>query len=164
MQEGRKKLNQAGMSLIELVVVILIIGILAVGSSAGISYASQMNATSAAEKLVSLLEKTRVYTLSADDSVKLVLSRDDNGYQGKIIKGAVEVDKVNLGNGGLTVTIKETGQSDLTMGIGDSYEFSYKKSNGAFEDTCTYTSVVINGGSKTRVVQLVHDTGRCYMK
>ena len=164
MQEGRKKLNQAGMSLLELVVVILIIGILAVGSGVGISYASQMNATSAAEKFTSLLERTRMHTISADDSVKLVLARDGDGYYGKIMKGATEVDNVRLGNNGLSITIKETGQPDITVNTGASYEFTYKKSNGAFADTCTYTSVVISGGSKTKVVQLVHATGRCYQK
>jgi len=164
MQEGRKKLNQAGMTLVELIVVILIIGILAVGSAVGINYASQMSATGAAEKFSSLLEKTRMYTISADEPVKLVLSREDDGYYGKIIRGSSEVDKVKLGNGGLGITIKESGQPDQPVGTSEDYEFSYKKSNGAFADACTYTSVVITGGSKTKVVQLVHDTGRCYLK
>ncbi len=164
MQEGRKKLNQAGMSLVELIVVILIIGILAVGSAVGISFASQMNSTSAAEKLSSLLERTRMYTISADEPVKLVISKEDGHYYGIIMKGSTEVDKVSLGSDALTVTIKEEGEEDITVATGESYEFSYKKSNGAFSDVCTYSSVVISGGSKTRTVQLVHETGRCYLK
>lgn len=164
MQEGRKKLNQAGMSLVELVVVILIIGVLAVGSAVGINYASQMNATSAAEKMASVLERTRLYTISADDAVKLVLSKEDDHYYGIIMKGSTEVDKVSLGSDALTVTIKEDGEEDITVATGDAYEFSYKKANGAFSDACTYSSVVISGGSKTRTVQLVHATGRCYLK
>lgn len=164
MQEGRKKLNQAGMSLLELVVVILIIGILAVGSAVGINYAGRMNATGAAEKLSSMLERTRLYTISADDTVKLVLSKEGDHYYGKIMKGSAEVDKVSLGSQALTVTIKEEGQADITVATGDEYEFSYKKENGAFTDTCTYSSVVITGASKTKTVQLVHATGRCYLK
>ena len=49
MWKGKKKLNDAGMSLVELIVVILIMGILSAGSAVGITYASRMNADSAAE-------------------------------------------------------------------------------------------------------------------
>lgn len=164
MQEGRKKLNQAGMSLLELVVVILIVGILAVGSAVGINYAGRMNSTSAAEKLSSMLERTRLYTISADDTVKLILSKEGDHYYGTIMKGSSEVDKESLGSQALTIAIKEEGQADITVATGEEYEFSYKKENGAFTDACTYSSVVITGGSKTRTVQLVHATGRCYLK
>ena len=45
MRKGRRKLNQAGMSLVELIVVILILGILSVGTAVGINYAKQMDST-----------------------------------------------------------------------------------------------------------------------
>ena len=88
MQKGRRKQNQAGMTLIELVVVILILGILSAGAAVGINYVSRMNSTSAGEKLVSLLEKARVYTISAEtvsssdpaDKVKLVLTKEGDTY------------------------------------------------------------------------------------
>ncbi len=162
MQKGRRKLNQAGMTLIELIVVILILGILSTGAAIGINYASQMNSTSAAEKLVSLLERTRVYTISANGTVKLELVKEGNTYYGKLMNDATEVDKVALGSGNLSMKVTDSA-GDVVIGSGTSVEIAYKKENGAFEDSCTYDSVVI-GGSKTKTIQLVHTTGRSYLK
>ena len=174
MQKGRRKLNQAGMSLVELIVVILILGILSVGGAFGINYASQMNSTSAAEKLVSLLERTRVYTISAegtatvadpaDNKVSLVLTKEGNTYYGKLMNGTTEVDRVALGNGSLSINVTRTGgASDLEINTGTSAVIGYKKENGAFKDSCDYNSIVI-GGYKTKTIQLVHTTGRSYVK
>ncbi len=166
MQKGRQKLNQAGMSLIELIVVILIIGILSAGTGVGINYVNRMNSTSAGEKLVSLMERTRVYTLSASGSVKLVLTKEGNHYYGTLLNGATEVDKVSLGNGSLTITAVD-GATSVVIGAGGSpgasAEIAYKKANGAFEDSCGYDSIVING-TKTRTVRLVNATGRTYLE
>lgn len=167
MQKGRRKLNQAGMTLIELVVVILIVGILSAGAAVGINYASRMNSTSAGEKLVSLLERTRVYTLSANGSVKLVLTEESDTYYGILMNGTTEVDKVALGNGNLTINVKQAGAADgdpdvvTTISSGTPYEIVYKKENGAFADK--YKQIEISG-SETRYVQLVYTTGRSYLK
>ena len=173
MRKGRRKLNQAGMSLVELIVVILILGILSVGTAVGINYAKQMDSTSAGEKLVSLLERTRVYTISAENTsdpllkVKLLLTKEGNTYYGTLMDGSTQVDKVSLGNGSLTIKLTEEGASDLVIGSGGtpgaSAEIAYKKANGAFDDSCDYNSIVIDG-SKTRTIRLVNTTGRSYLE
>lgn len=169
MQKGRRKLNQAGMTLVELIVVILILGILSAGAAVGINYASRMNATSAGEKLVSLLERTRVYTLSANGTVKLVLSHDGGTYYGTLMNGSTEVDKVALGNGNLTIKATkiivngEGAEVQQTKNIKNdgAFEISYNKENGAFAEK--YKQIEITG-SETRYIQLVHTTGRSYLK
>lgn len=179
MQKGRRKLNQAGMTLVELIVVILILGILSAGTAVGINYASRMNSTSAAEKLVSLMERTRIYTISAEETstdasankVSLVLTKEGNTYYGKLMYGSTEVDKVALGNTSLTIKVTETvlngegAEVDNTHTISDasggSYTISYKKANGAFKEK--YKQIEISG-SKTRYIQMVHTTGRAYLK
>ena len=163
MRKGRRKLNQAGMSLVELIVVILILGILSAGAAVGINYASRMNATSAAEKLVSLLERTRVYTISADGTVTLELANESGTYYGKLMNNGTEIEKVTLGSGGLSVSVTRPGAADLSLADGTSISLAYKKANGAFEDSLSYSSVVISG-SETRTVQLVKATGRSYLK
>jgi len=161
MQKERKKLNQAGMSLMELIVVILIMGILAAGSAVGIAYIGSMNATSAVEKLESLLERTRLHTLSADDTVKLVLKKEGNEYYGILMEGSIEADKVKLG--GDSLHIQATTETGTATDISSTNcIIAYKKSNGAFEDTCPYTSIIVEG-SKTRIIQLVKATGRSYI-
>jgi len=175
MQKGRRKLNRAGMTLIELVVVILILGILSAGAAVGANYANQMDATSAAEKLVSLLERTRVYTISAevisnDPAVKvsLVLTKEGNTYYGKLMNGSTEMDKVSLGNESLTIKVTKTVingeglEEDETKEVEDGdYKILYKKENGAFWEAYKQIEIV---GSKTRYIQLVHTTGRSYLK
>lgn len=160
MWKGRRKLNQAGMSLVELVVVILIIGILSVGSGVGMAYVSRMNATGAAEKLVSMLDKTRVMTLSSGGTVALELVCEDDTYYAKLMQNGVEAEKLKLGNAALTITVKNAAGVETPIGPG-SCTFSYNKSNGAFAAGCTYTSIEIEG-SQTKVIQLVTATGRCY--
>ncbi len=172
MQKGRRKLNQAGMSLVELIVVILILGILSAGTAVGINYANRMNSTSAAEKLVSLMERTRVYTISAEETsndasankVSLVLTKEGNTYYGTLMYGTTEVDKVALGNTSLTIKVTKTnasgGEDTVTIGSGE-YTISYEKANGAFAEP--YKQVEISG-SKTRYIQMVHTTGRAFLK
>ena len=167
MQKEKRKLNQSGMTLIELVVVILIVGILSAGATVGISYISRMNSTSAGEKLASLLERTRVYTLSANGTVKLVLKEESGTYYGVLMNGSTEVDKVALGNGSLTLNVKQAGAADgdpdvvTTISSSTSYEIKYNKANGAFEEKYKQIEIV---GTETRYVKLVHTTGRSYLE
>ncbi len=156
MRKEKRKLNQAGMSLVELIVVIVIMGILSVGSAIGISYVSKMNSSSAAEKLQSMFERTRLTTLSSANDVKMELGKDSGGFYCKLVDGTNEVEKVKLG--GDALTIKVGGSS-----VGSSaYVFRYNKSNGAFQaGTCD--SIVITG-SETKTVRLVTATGRTYIE
>ena len=169
MQKGRSKLNQAGMTLIELVVVILITGILSAGAVVGINYANRMNSTSAGEKLVSLLERTRVYTLSASGTVKLVLTADNGSYYGVLMNGSTQVDKVELGNESLTIKATKIGVNaegaevpeTTNIKVDGDFEITYNKANGAFGEK--YKQIEISG-SDTRYVQMVYTTGRSYLK
>jgi len=168
MRKGRRKLNQAGMTLIELIVVILIIGILSAGAVAGVSYVNRMDASNTGEKLVSLLDRTRVYTISANGTVTLELKKEGNTYYGTLKNDGTVVDKVSLGSGNLkikaTKTVTSGGVSvDQTLNINSvtAYVISYKKDNGAFAEA--YKQIKIEG-SKTRYIQMVHTTGRSYLK
>ena len=158
MRKGKKKLNQAGMSLVELVVVILIIGILSAGSGIGIAFFNRMNATSAAEKLASALERTRLLTISADTDrdIELVLDKEDREYYAIVKEAGVETDRIKIGNTALTIKVEGIELTDTSV-----VTFSYNKSNGAFNSA--YTNVVIEG-NQTKTVYLVNATGRCYIE
>lgn len=159
MRKGKRKLNQAGMSLVELVVVILIIGILSATAGVGISFFNRMNATSAAEKLASALERARVLTISADRSVKLVLEKVDNEYYAVVKEAGVETDRVKIGNTALDIKVDGVLLTD-TSNESD-FTFEYKKSNGSFEGD---KAKVVIEGNQTKTVYLVKATGRCYIE
>lgn len=162
MRKGLKKLNQAGMSLVELIVAILIIGLLSAGGVAGIGYISSKDANGAAEKLHSLLERTRIMTISSNQDVKVVILKDGDNYYGKIYEGGNEAEAVRLGSDALTV--KVYGDSPKTIGT-ESCTIAYKKENGAFKfadsDKYTYFEIV---GTETEKVYLVEATGRSYIE
>lgn len=159
-QKSRKKFNNAGMSLVELIVVVLIIGILSAGAVIGFSFIRSMDSNSAAEEISSLLERTRLNTLSAEEgaNVRLEIKKDGKKYYGTIAKGTTEIEKMEIGSDGLTIKVTKSSGTE-TVGT-TPVVFTYKKSNGAFQSD--YTKIEITG-SKTAAVTLVTATGRCYL-
>lgn len=156
-QMSRKKQNNAGMSLVEMIVVVLIIGILSAGAVVGFSFIRSMDASSAAEEVVSLLERTRLNTLSAEeDTVRLEIKKDGKNYYGTIFKDGTEIEKTTLGGNGLTLDVSGFGEVGSTPVV-----FSFYKSNGAYQST--YDKIEITG-AKTSVVYLVTATGRTYIE
>lgn len=157
-QMSRKKQNNAGMSLVEMIVVVLIIGILSAGAVVGFSFIRSMDASSAAEEVVSLLERTRLNTLSAEEGagVRLEIKKDGKNYYGTIFKDGTEIEKTTLGGNGLTLDVSGFGEVGSTPVV-----FSFYKSNGAYQST--YDKIEITG-AKTSVVYLVTATGRTYIE
>ena len=133
------------------------------GAAVGISYVSRMNSTSAAEKLVSLLERTRVYTTSANGTVKLELKKEGNTYYGVLKNGTTEVDKVALGNESLTIKVKKTilnaegAEVNQIWDVKDgTYTISYKKENGAFAEK--YKQIEIKTNETTAKIDMIRIT------
>lgn len=161
--KSRKKRNNVGMSLVEIIVVVLIMGILSAGTIAGFAMMRSMDASSAAEEIYSLLERTKMNTLSAEETanIRLVIKQEDKHYYGIILKGTgTEVEKVEIGNSALTIKVKNQDSSVTQISSSDSCEFTYNKSNGAF--TSTYNEIQVEG-TKTVSLKLVTATGRSYI-
>ncbi len=163
-KRNRKKLNNVGMSLVEIIVVVLIIGILSAGAVLGFSFINSMDASSAAEGIMSTLERTKLNTVSSgeSDSIYLELCKDDNHYYCILWNDTEQLDKVEVGGNGIDITVKEdvSGLETSTV-ISDtvSYNFYYNKSNGSFGSGAH--AIIVNG-SDTVTIRLVNLTGRCY--
>lgn len=164
----RKKLNSAGMSLIEIVVVVLILGIMAGASTAGIAFMRSMDSSGAADSIVALLDRTKMNALALEEGadVRLVIYKDDNAYYGKIEKmeGGVRVELSceKIAGNRVGITVYDTMGGTLELGEGTaSAIFTFQKSNGAF--TSTNNKIVVSG-SKTYTIYLVTDTGRSYIE
>jgi prepilin-type N-terminal cleavage/methylation domain-containing protein len=164
MEKSRRKLNNAGMSLVEIIVVVLIMGILSAGTVVGFSFIRSRDASSAAESLISVLNRTKLQTTASSgvNDVQLQIVLESDGYYGKILQGGTEIDKVEIGDSALTISFAEN-DADTPTAINSSTPciITYKKSNGAFSSA--YTRLVV-AGSKTITVRMVKDTGRCYME
>lgn len=158
-KKNSKKMNNAGMSLVEIVVVVLIIGILASGAVIGFSFINSRDASSAAEGIVTSLERTKLDTLASKDAVQLELCKEGNHYYGKLTRGTSEIDKIEIAGNGVSIKVINTDGTSTTIDSSHSVTFKYKKANGAFDCTAETIEIV---GSDTVTVHLVNATGRCY--
>lgn len=166
MEKSRKKLNNAGMSLVEIIVVVLIMGVLSAGAMVGFSFIRSRDASSAAESLISALNRTKIQTTasSGENDVQLKIVQESDGYYGTILKGGTEVEKIEIGDKALTIVAQGdagSGVTPVTVSGSTPCTITYRKSNGAY--TSDYTQLVVTG-SKTVTVRMVTNTGRCYME
>lgn len=165
MKKSRGQQNNAGMSLIEIIVVVLIMGILSAGAVIGFTFIRSMDASSAAESLVAALNRTKLETTASKetDTVKLRIVLEGNNYYGKILKNGTEVDSLEIGSKGVSIVADDddASTSALTVSTSSPCEIMFKKSNGAF--TSPYTKLTVTG-SKTKTVRMVNATGRSYME
>lgn len=161
-KKNRKLHNNAGMSLVEIVVVVLIIGILSAGAVIGFSFINSRDASSAAENIMSTLERTKLDTLASNtETVLLKLCKENNHYYGIVMKDSTELDKIELAKNGVTITVKDTSGGQTVISDSTSYELKYNKSNGSFASAA---NEIVVSGANTVTVRLVTLTGRSYME
>jgi prepilin-type N-terminal cleavage/methylation domain-containing protein len=174
------KLNNKGVSLIEVIVVVIIIGIMATAVIVNIGQVYGRNAMNAATKLSKVLDAARLESMNkADKNVSVRLKVGSNDITATIIYKAggteTEGETTVLGNTGLTVKIMqfaagsdeiETEYRTLTGAVSQ-MDFSFKKSTGGFRTTVEtdpkLAGVVFEGMKKAEVV-LIWETGRNYVE
>ncbi len=174
MQKQREKLNNCGFTLVEMIVVILIVGIISAGAIISLSTINRAKANGCTEKLVKLLDQTRMDSMSrVDGAVELVISKEGNTYYGTLyVSDGTEKDKVELGDGGLTIEFWRDGDGGTTgalvrrIGEGTPFTVKFKKGNGGLSfDTgdspkaLPFDRIVITG-SNTRTIRVYEETGR----
>ena len=109
-QHGSNKSNNAGFTLIELIVVVLIMGIAATALILNLGSIYGRNARNAAEKLANVLDNARIQAMShKDGNVFVRIKRNASGDAVAVImtnsNGTLtEGDSFELGNKGLTVS------------------------------------------------------------
>ncbi|MCQ2536865.1 MAG: prepilin-type N-terminal cleavage/methylation domain-containing protein [Lachnospiraceae bacterium] len=128
MTTGRRtKQNNAGFSLLELIVVVLVLGILAGGMAVGISVVYNARSDSAAKKLYSMFTTARETAMAYSDGETwiTIIEKDNDLYAGIYVKetGITELKaEEKLGSNRITVELKASDQY-----VGGTTETSYKK-------------------------------------
>ncbi len=168
---GRKQNTNAGFSLIELIVTIIIMAVLAGSSILGISQIMRTGVTTGAEKLVAAFEQARYENLYLEGNVSLQLIYEDERYYALIL--------VEKENGGSPVTEErqreEIGDSRITVtavtqsgGMVDvsvtPVTIAFYKSNGALKPAdVIYSAIRVENASRKAEIALVEHTGRCFL-
>lgn len=156
-------LGNEGMTLVEMMVVVVILGVVSISAFAGLAQINRMDAMSAAEKIKSALSATRMQTLSSDSEILFTLKYDsDQGeYCGEITKNSVLLDEISIGSGVSIVAYAGYSQTDLKT---ESITIAYNKSDGSFKAVGGSYDKIVVSGLKTKTVVLVNATGRCYIE
>lgn len=170
---NRKYLDNRGVSLVEIVVVVLITAILSGGAIISMAAVRDADVTAASKKLVSVLAAARSYTISkSGNTVWLeITKKTDGGYYAYIYQGDKSVPEdaeilssEKIGGKSIKLNVKETladgsaAVTDVTDGV--SVKFNFIKASGALTES--YTDITVSGGSdKVENIIVIQETGRC---
>lgn len=169
--QHRQRNTNAGFSLIELIVAVVIMAVLAGGSFLSVSQILRTNVTSCAEKIVAAFDQARYENLYLEGTVTFQLIYEEEQYyaltllqkkNGETIvteerrREMVGDGKVNIfatTSGGTTVDVSTT---PITI--------AFQKSSGALDGTgVVYQSIRVENASRIAEIALVEHTGRCFL-
>ena len=170
--------DNRGFTLIELIVVIAIISILAVGTLLGTSILGLGNAKSAAGRIKSLSDYTRLENMTKKERYYLVIYQKENNYYLSINRGrddqevSIKTEKLDLRNGRIIfhytdlsscVISTESLESENTS---ERLDISYAKGTGgimADSNGKLVEYIRVEIGNKSYNIHLVMATGRAYI-
>ena len=162
MVNSMKKQNNAGFSLVELIVTILIMSILTAGVTVAVIAVHRADSDKEASKIATVLEKGRLQALSKTDDVYVRLYADTDGNHISLVQGATAT-VVDLDDKATIAYKTSTGVETVLTGSAE-IKIYFSKSSGAFKDTPGYLVQYIKvTADKDLYVCLVADTGRCYI-
>lgn len=167
-----KKKN--GFSLIELVVAVVILGVLAVGTTISISIVYKANVKRAASTLCVMLSEARQEAISAKEN-EIALEIRINGdeeIEAIIKRGGTELTKKSIANSRVDLYVKKVGDSDKyhlvknLSGVPGAKEetvitLHFKKETGGFSES--YSDLILKGADTMNII-LISQTGRCYVE
>lgn len=171
--QQRKENRNAGFSLIELIVTVLIMAVVSGGAVIGVSQISRTNVSSVAEKLMAEIDRVRYESLFLEGEVFLELSQEDDDFVAvtkmkKIVDGLeVSEERYRETIGDTRISITATTKSGLSVALvaPTKLVFAFYKSGGALKPDGgnIYTSLRVENASKSMEIALVEHTGRCFL-
>lgn len=159
--------NNRGVSLVELIVVIAIIGIISTAGAISINLILGMDVKEAASEIENYMRKTKVTAMSkASATMELYQDPADGNYY---IEMSTETVPKKIGNSGLTITCYTRDGGDIGESISDTSRLfiSFDRSSGAFlpigAGSDYYTEIEVKKGNKISIIHLVPETGKYYI-
>ena len=158
--------DQKGFSLVELVVVIAIMGVLAVGGLLSMSLVFGQNIKSCYKELESYLQQTRMMAMSRADATLKIYTKVDGVY----VYPSVENREIKIGKVGISVSYHDTNGNTVDVTGATELEISFDRSSGAFKPisissgVSNYCDMIkLTDGDRTYQLKLAPKTGKFYL-
>lgn len=156
----------SGLTLVELIVVVLIFSILLGSAIISASVLHEADADAAADKLTSVLSSARNESLAREtDTIFTKLYKKGDNYYVNIYNGDVldeehasVLSTENLGNMKINFIIKQKSNSDIKVSESVPVYFTFRKNNGELDQN--YSEIEVSS-SKTVKITVIKETGRC---
>jgi prepilin-type N-terminal cleavage/methylation domain-containing protein len=160
------KLNNKGVSLVELIVVMAIMSVLVGTVSYGISFSSGKQAEECARKLVSKLESMRTSSMGKYEIIGELSYDESRGY---VFKETVKNNEADTGTTTETVIGEKNvkvyygdGESETELTASDTITFQFSRSTSELSQGCT--NLKITKANKTMYIEIVKLTGKVSIK
>ncbi len=155
-----KKSNNAGFSLVELIVTILIMSILTAAVVVSVAAMHRADSDKEANKIASMVEKGRMQVLLESESVYVRLYAEADGSKYiSLVQGSGET-VVELDDKA-TIAYMPKGGTETVLAANGEVKIYFSKSSGAFKSP--FVEYIKVTADKDLYVCLVEDTGRCYI-
>ena len=173
MAERSRKLNtNAGFSLIELIVVVIIMSVLAGAAVIGISQVMRTNVTTAVDKLATLYDRAQYENFYLDGEVILRLEYVNERYEAVILHIAEvngeqrerELSRETIADRKVTVTAVTSTGSEVDVSLVPMITIAFYKSSGAMKPAeALYSGIRLQNAARKAELVLVEHTGRCFV-
>ena len=162
MNKDNQKLNNKGLSLIELIVVLAILAVIGGIIVLSTSVATNKHVSSCAERLASSLEQTRSLVMGKQSGyIEITQSPGDYVYVQMTIDGNLYGNRVSVGHQGLTVNYVRKDGSTGTLSAGSGLKIYFSRNGGVRNDMGDQiTKFTVTNGSRTVDVNIDLFTGR----
>ena len=150
------KLNNEGLSLIEIIIVLAIMAVIGAAAYMSTAMATDKQVNECALKIASSIEQTRNLTLGKQSGyVHISQTSGDYVYIQMYIDGKEYGDRVAVGRPGITVSVSGVKLTETPAGI----DVAFKRSNGSLESGSP-TEIVVTNGRRTMTITIDSYTGR----
>ena len=165
-----RKINNRGISLVELVIVITIMAIAASFVGWGVSTMSGKPAQQCSQKIVYALERGRMTAMGRSEAYfKLYITTDkkvmfEEGFKQRVDDASYAVTTTEVGSNRVTVLYEDATGGINTLGPGSSLEFRFDRGSGAFDKNhFPCKKLIIRSGRNEVNINLVQITGKVYL-
>lgn len=163
--------TDAGFSLIELIVVVIIMSVLAGSAVIGISQVMRTNVATAVEKLAVLYDRAQYDNFYLDGEVILRLEYVNGNYEAAVLQVTQEGDlervqelsRETIADQKVEVTAVTSGGSETDVAVMPVTIAFYKSSGAMKTEGTVYSGIRLQNAAKKAELVLVEHTGRCFV-